>query len=71
VIDFACTLYALAIEIDGGQHTAEGDAERTRYLKSEGWHVARFWNHDVLLRTESVKESLAATIANLKPRTLK
>jgi len=48
----------LVIEIDGGQHmdAVEYDAARTRKLEARGFRVLRFWNDDVLLRTEDVLE---------------
>jgi very-short-patch-repair endonuclease len=54
VADFACWNARLVVEIDGGQHTGDRDAERTRAMQSEGWHVIRFWNHDVLANPDGV-----------------
>lgn len=48
IVDFASHEERIVIEVDGGQHTAEGDAERTRVIEDEGYRVVRFWNHDVL-----------------------
>ena len=44
--DFACLNLGLVIEMDGGQHMATSayDAQRDRYLKSEGWKVLRILN---------------------------
>ena len=51
IVDFACPDHRLIVELDGGGHSASGQAEydvkRTEYLKSEGWTVLRFWNHEV------------------------
>ncbi len=64
VVDFACLEHRLIIELDGGQHDdarhREHDANRTEWLESRGFLVIRFWNHDVLHRTESVLETIAA-----------
>jgi very-short-patch-repair endonuclease len=40
----------LAIEIDGGQHAEQGeaDAARTADLERRGYRVLRFWNNDVI-----------------------
>src|SRR5258708_39876749 len=55
VVDFACTKHRLVIEADGGQHNESlSDARRTAWLESQGWHVIRFWNNDVLGNTEGV-----------------
>lgn len=48
--DFVCIKKKLIIELDGGQHVeqVEYDAERTKYLESQGYKVIRFWNNEVL-----------------------
>ena len=58
ILDFYCPQLRLAIELDGGQHTEddarEYDAARSAYLQAQGIDVMRFWNHEVLNKTESV-----------------
>jgi very-short-patch-repair endonuclease len=56
IVDFASRKARLVIEIDGGQHDwqQEADEKRTRYVESEGYRVLRFWNHDVLENLEGV-----------------
>ena len=58
VLDFACELEKLAIELDGGQHNLpehiERDAERTAILAKSGWRVLRFWNNEVIENIEGV-----------------
>ena len=46
----------LVVELDGGQHLKlpEQDLRRTEWLRSQGFEVIRFWNDDVLLRTDLV-----------------
>ena len=62
VLDFYCDEIALAIELDGGQHgeimATARDERRSDFLKKQGIEVLRFWNNDVLQRTESVLEAL-------------
>ncbi|MGB1110534.1 MAG: endonuclease domain-containing protein [Gammaproteobacteria bacterium] len=60
VLDFYCHAARLGIELDGGQHVelAMSDARRSQYLEREGIHVIRFWNDEVLVRTEEVLEEL-------------
>ena len=59
IIDFACTEYALVVEIDGGQHAGNAsDARRTAWLEGQGWKVIRFWSNDVLSNTSGVVEIL-------------
>ena len=51
VVDFYCSKYKLAIELDGAGHfTDEGkthDANRTEYLNTLGVQVIRFENFEV------------------------
>ena len=56
VADFACRSFRLAIELDGGQHSPELDAPRTRIIEAFGYRVIRFWNNDVLENTDGVLE---------------
>ena len=58
VADFACRDAHLAIELDGGQHTPEADAPRTRVIERYGYRVLRFWNHEVLADTDGVLEAI-------------
>jgi very-short-patch-repair endonuclease len=72
VADFACQAQRLIVEVDGLQHGEdEGlrhDEVRTRWLQSEGYRVIRFWNNDVMSRTESVLEAIHDMIAVTPPR---
>ncbi|KRD34158.1 hypothetical protein ASE35_10505 [Lysobacter sp. Root916] len=64
VADFACIERGLIVEADGGQHADSGaDRARTRFLASRGYRVLRFWNNDVLARTEAVLEQIHAAVA--------
>lgn len=56
IVDFVCHECALVVEVDGGYHAeqVEYDEARTAWLKSQGFQVLRFWNHEVLWQTESV-----------------
>ena len=62
IADFACTSARLVIELDGGQHAelahAAADTRRTKTLESAGFTVVRFWNDDVLARTDQVLEEI-------------
>lgn len=72
VADFACLARRLIIEVDGAQHGEDAniqrDETRTRWLNSEGYRVLRFWNNDVMTRTEAVLEAIHAEIAVTSPR---
>jgi very-short-patch-repair endonuclease len=52
IADFASHRARLIVEIDGGQHTEDGDAVRTAILEAEGYRVVRFWNNEVLQNSE-------------------
>ena len=60
VADFARIEAGIVIELDGGQHLEQQayDAERTRKLAVNGYRVLRFWNDDVLLRTQDVLDEI-------------
>ena len=48
IADFASHRLKVVIEIDGGQHSVESDAQRTFDIEGEGYRVIRFWNNEVL-----------------------
>jgi very-short-patch-repair endonuclease len=50
----------LVVELDGGQHSEETDAARTRFLEAEGYRVIRFWNNEVLGNLDGVLERIAS-----------
>ncbi|UOH74317.1 endonuclease domain-containing protein [Acinetobacter schindleri] len=70
IVDFYCHEIGLVVELDGSQHgTDDGkeyDAERTKFLEALGLKVVRYWNHDVLGRTEVVLEDLWQVCTELK-----
>jgi len=60
IVDFVCIPARLVLELDGGQHldAMRYDAERTGAIGALGYRVLRFWNDDVLLRTDAVLEEI-------------
>ena len=58
VVDFCCIERRLVVEIDGGQHTPERDAPRTRALRQLGYSVVRYWNNEVLGNLDGVLTDL-------------
>jgi len=72
IADFVCLAARLVIEVDGSQHGNELDRRhdemRTRWLQSEGYRVIRFWNNDVMNRTEAVIETIHGLIHATPPR---
>jgi very-short-patch-repair endonuclease len=71
VADFACLKERLIIEVDGSQHgddiNSRRDGDRTRWLNSEGYRVMRFWNNDVMSKTEAVMEAIHEATAVTPP----
>ena len=59
-MDFACVELRLVIELDGGRHLEAQayDERRSQRISTNGYRVVRFWNDDVLLRTELVLEEV-------------
>ena len=70
IVDFYCHELGLVIELDGSQHSThdaiEYDAERTKFLEALGLTVVRYWNHDVLSRTDVVLGDLWQVYLQLK-----
>ena len=65
-VDFMCFAERLVIEVDGGQHAeaeADYDAQRTRFIASEGFSVIRFWNNDVMENLEGVLAKVAEALS--------
>jgi very-short-patch-repair endonuclease len=66
VVDFACMAARLVIELDGSQHNTDAhrasDERRTRWLKSEGYRVIRFWNNELSSNMDGVLESVYAAL---------
>jgi len=54
ITDFCCIERRLVIELDGGQHTVETDALRTKVLNDLGYRVVRYWNNDVFGNLEEL-----------------
>ncbi|MBI1252710.1 MAG: DUF559 domain-containing protein [Alphaproteobacteria bacterium] len=65
IADFECRTVKLIIELDGSQHAkrehAQRDLERDAWLRFRGYQVLRFWNDDVLLRTDAVMDVIFET----------
>ena len=62
IVDFICFESKLIVELDGGQHAEDTEADliRTRWLESQGFQVIRFWNNDVLQNIDGVWQVISA-----------
>ncbi len=60
IVDFLCRGRKLIIEVDGGQHDQQRQADnlRTQRLNQRGYTVIRFWNNEVLTNTEGVLQTI-------------
>ena len=69
IVDFLCVAQKLIVEIDGSSHldTLEYDANRTRILESQGYHVIRLTNEDVYEDFDSTIEAIWQALENARP----
>ena len=67
IADFCCVVSGLIVELDGSQHSMQADAVRTKYLESQGFHLLRFWDNEVLLNMDSVLEVIWNAVAPPDP----
>ena len=71
IADFCCLGARLVIEVDGGRHTTDQaiiyDNQRTAYLESQGLHVLRFSNTDVMLNMNAVLDTIHAALVRATP----
>jgi very-short-patch-repair endonuclease len=71
IADFCCLGARLIVEVDGGQHTTDQavsyDNQRTDYLESQGFHVMRFSNAEVMQNTTSVLDTIHAALVRATP----
>ena len=66
IVDFVCFENQLVIELDGGQHCEQVvyDAERSAWLRGQGFRVLRFWNHEILQNIEAVKKVIQEAVTS-------
>jgi very-short-patch-repair endonuclease len=61
IVDFVCLDHRIIVECDGSQHADNPrDAERDAWLSSQGFMIARFWNHEVLGERTNVMNTILA-----------
>ncbi|MFN0192679.1 MAG: DUF559 domain-containing protein, partial [Aestuariivirga sp.] len=68
IADFADFKSNTVVEVDGSQHL-DSDYDKTRdaWLKSQGFHVMRFWNADVLENLEGVTDTIHHALGLMDP----
>ena len=66
ITDFACLKAKLIVELDGGHHTESTqsfyDDKRDEWLRSEGYTVLRFFNHQVFKDKQAVLNTIHAAL---------
>lgn len=64
VADFACLEAKLIVELDGGRHAEqmEADALRTQSLEQAGYIVLRFWNNEVFENLDGVLTAILQSL---------
>ena len=71
IADFICLKHNLIIEVDGSIHQLPAniisDAERTKWLMSEGYKIIRFTNEQVLYDIFNVIEVISKTLTEAPP----
>jgi len=67
IADFYCARHKLIIEVDGPVHDdqVEYDEIRSEWLESQGYHVMRFTNDEILRDLDGVVATIEAIIAEL------
>ncbi len=62
ILDFYCPRYRLAVELDGSRHNLDKNKQyddyRTRTLAGINIKLIRFWNDEVLIKTNKVLEQI-------------
>jgi very-short-patch-repair endonuclease len=69
VVDFVCLEHCLVVEVDGGQHATQqqADSDREADLMRLGYRVLRFWNNEVLGNTAGVLETIVRAAQSGEP----
>jgi lysyl-tRNA synthetase class 2 len=69
IVDFVCLEKKLIVELDGSQHIdqADYDGARTAALEGAGYRVLRFWDNDVLTKTDSVLQVIYDALGCASP----
>src|SRR4030095_7189977 len=69
IADFCTVERGLVIELDGGQHAtqAQADQRRSAYLERSGYRVLRFWDNEVLMNMEAVLQRIFQALNDPHP----
>jgi very-short-patch-repair endonuclease len=69
IVDFCCFEQRLVVELDGGQHAveAEADQHRSALIREHGYRVLRFWDNEVIENIDGVLERIAEALTLPSP----
>jgi very-short-patch-repair endonuclease len=69
IVDFYCAAARLVIEVDGGVHLGqvEADANRSQELERQGYRIIRFTNEQIETDLESVLSAIQAACQSKTP----
>ncbi|MGH7405402.1 MAG: endonuclease domain-containing protein [Candidatus Methylomirabilales bacterium] len=72
IADFCCLERGLVVELDGGQHAAqvEADQKRSEFLARCGYRVLRFWDNEVMEDMDAVLQQIAEALSDPHPHPL-
>ena len=66
IVDFICYESRLIVEADGSQRIDSAyDAQRDAWLRGENFRLLRFYNNDILARSESVLTSILNAVKSV------
>jgi very-short-patch-repair endonuclease len=70
IADFVCHEAKVILELDGDQHAeqADQDAARSGWFESQGYVVARFWNHEAFQDWDAIEDNLWRLLNERAPR---
>jgi very-short-patch-repair endonuclease len=73
-LDFFCEKASLAVELDGSGHGHPGqqshDAEREKFLTSQGIKVLRFWNSHLRRNAQGIRDTIFSELQKRAPHPL-
>ena len=69
ITDFCSIQAKLVVELDGSQHFANADYDksRTHYLEDRGYRVIRFWDNEALANIEGVLTTILQQLQGPSP----
>jgi very-short-patch-repair endonuclease len=67
LVDFVCYEKSVVVEVDGGRHSEAVDSHWDDWLRSQGFIVLRYWNHEVLTQIEGVLEMILRNCSQESP----